>query len=303
MRSGRFDGVSARGDVGGQLIADRYVDPVNTDLVPSYEDFFEGLRRKGSQIVDGVRYGVPQGRFPNLLMWSTTEVRTDPEEEPSSDLIFDPELASRYERRVSILDSPMSIADAALYLREHEPELGIENVYELDQEQFDAAVELLREQRPFIGDYWRDPSENTRAFARGTSVAGTAWLVSATSLQRSGVRVRALVPKEETTGFSDTWMLSSNASHPNCMYRWMDWISGPRANAAVAVRTHQAPANERACNLVPIHCDVYRAADENLFDAVHYWTTPLRDCGDGRGDVCKTYDEWARAFAEVRAER
>ena len=53
-------------------------------------------------------------------------------------------------------DNPIYIADAALYLREHEPELGIEDPYELDQEQFDAAIELLQDQGEHVGEYWSD---------------------------------------------------------------------------------------------------------------------------------------------------
>ena len=36
----------------------------------------------------------------------------------------------------------------------HEPDLGIEDPYELNDEQFDAAIDLLKEQRANIGEYW-----------------------------------------------------------------------------------------------------------------------------------------------------
>jgi putative spermidine/putrescine transport system substrate-binding protein len=299
MRSGRYDGVSARGDVGGALIADGLVDPVNTDLLPNYADVFPALKDHAANTVDGVTYGVSIGRTANLLIWKPAQVKRDPDELVSWDLIFDPELASRYQGGVAAPDDPMYIADAALYLREREPELEIENVFELDQNQFDAAIELLREQRRFIGRYWSDAAESARAFAGDAIVAGTGSLAAANRLRSEGVKVDAVVPKEGTTGLSDTWMLSSDARRPNCMYLWMDHVLGPEANAAIAVRTGQAPANERACNLIGAHCDNFRAADEDLFEDVEYWTTPLRDCGDDRGEVCMTYDEWARAYAEL----
>jgi putative spermidine/putrescine transport system substrate-binding protein len=299
MRSGRYDGVSARGDVGGALIGDGLVDPVNTDLLPNYADVFPALKDQAANTVDGVTYGVPIGRTANLLIWKPAQVKRDPDIAVSSDLIFDPELASRYPGGVTAPDDPMYIADAALYLRKHEPELGIENVFELDQEQFDAAIALLREQRRFIGRYWSNPAGSAKALANGTIVAGSGPLATANRLGSEGVKVDAVVPKEGATGLSDTWMLSSNARHPNCMYLWMNDVLGPEANAGIAVRTGQAPANERACNLIGAHCDIYRAADEDLFEDVEYWTTPLRDCGDDRGAACKSYGEWARAYAEV----
>jgi putative spermidine/putrescine transport system substrate-binding protein len=299
MRSGRYDGVSARGDVAGALIADGLVDPVNTDLLPNYADVFPALKDQPANTVDGVSYGVPVGRTANLLIWKPAYVKREPDTAVSSDLIFDLELASRYRGGVTVPGDPMYIADAALYLRKHEPELGIENVFELDREQFDAAIELLREQRRFIGRYWSDPLENAQAFASSATVAGTGSLATANRLRSEGVKVDAVVPKEGATGLLDTWMLSSDARHPNCMYLWMNHVLRPEANAAIAVQTGQAPANERACNLIGAHCDVYRAADEDLFEDVMYWATPIRDCGDDRGDVCKTYGEWARAYAEV----
>ena len=64
MRSGGYDGVSARGDAGGALIADGLVDPVNTDLVPNYADVFPALQDQPSNTVDGVSYGVPTAAPP-----------------------------------------------------------------------------------------------------------------------------------------------------------------------------------------------------------------------------------------------
>ena len=44
--------------------------------------------------------------------------------------------------------------------------------------------------------------------------------------------VETTLPKEGSTGWSDTWMISSKAKNPNCMYLWMDHIISPKANAA-----------------------------------------------------------------------
>ena len=41
------------------------------------------------------------------------------------------------------------------------------------------------------------------------------------------VPVTAIIPKEGTTGWSDTWMIYSKAAHPNCMYLWMNYIISP----------------------------------------------------------------------------
>ncbi len=53
-------------------------------------------------------------------------------------------------------DSPIYIADAALYLMKTQPDLGIKNPYALDQKQLDAAVSLLKDQRQNLSEYWSD---------------------------------------------------------------------------------------------------------------------------------------------------
>ena len=41
-----------------------------------------------------------------------------------------------------------------MYLKAHQPDLGIDNPYELNEEQFNAAVDLLKQQQPNVGEYW-----------------------------------------------------------------------------------------------------------------------------------------------------
>ena len=70
-------------------------------------------------------------------------------------------------------DSPIYIADAALYLSKTKPDLGIKDPYSLTTEQLDAAVDLLKKQRENIGEYWADYTKEVQAFESGTSVIGT----------------------------------------------------------------------------------------------------------------------------------
>ena len=299
MRTGKYDGVSASGDATLRLIAGGDVDPVNTDLVPNYKDVFPALKDKPHNTVDGVNYGIPHGRGANLLMWNTEEVKPAPD---SWSAVFDE--ASKYKGRVTAYDNPIYIADAALYLKATKPELGIDNVYELDEKQFTAAVDLLKDQRENIGEYWSDYTKEQAAFAGGDSVVGTTWQVIANLLtgDKKPTPVEVTLPKEGATGWSDTWMISSEAEHPNCMYEWMNHIVSPKANAQVAEWFGEAPANEKSCALTEVkdHCQTFHADDEKYFDRVAYWTTPRKDCGDDRGAVCKDYSEWMQAWTEIK---
>jgi putative spermidine/putrescine transport system substrate-binding protein len=271
--------------------------PVNTDLIPNYEDVYDALKEQDFNSVDGQMYGVPHGRGSNLLMYDPDEVKPAP---TSWDVVFDN--AEQYSGQVTAYDNPIYIADAALYLREHNPDLGITDPYELDQEQFDAAIELLQQQNEHIGEYWSDYTKEIQAFANGDSSVGTTWQVIVNLLNADGSKEEVVLPEEGATGWSDTWMISSEAANPNCAYMWLDHIISPEANAAVAEWFGEAPSNEKSCDLTsdPKHCEIYHADDEEFFDQIEFWKTPVSDCGDDRGEVCKTYDEWVAGWNEVK---
>ena len=301
MRTGKYDGVSASGDATLRLVAGGDVDPVNTDLIPNYKDVFPALKDQPHNTVDGVPYGVPHGRGANLLMYNKDVVKEAPD---SWDVVWGGAESEPYAGKVTAYDNPIYIADAALFLRETNPDLGIENVYELDDKQFDAAVDLLRQQREVIGEYWSDYTKEISAFTSGDSVVGTTWQVITNLVQadKKAPPVEAILPREGSTGWSDTWMISSEAEHPNCMYMWMNHIVSPEANAAVAEWYGEAPANQKSCEMTDNedHCEIYHADDEEYFDQVEYWTTPTKDCGDDRGDACKDYSEWVKAWTEIK---
>ena len=306
MRTGQYDGVSASGDATLRLIDGGDVAPVNTDLVPNYADIFPGLKDQPFNSVDGQMYGIPHGRGANLLMWNTDEVKPAPN---SWSAVFDPNQASKQKGHVTAYDSPIYIADAALYLMAHQPDLGITNPYELDEDQFNAAIDLLKQQREFIGEYWSDYAKQIQSFANGDSTVGTTWPYQFLALQAEGDPVQSTVPEEGSTGWSDTWMISSEAQHPNCMYMWMNHITEPQVQADVAEWFGEAQANSKACEPQylmngpypePNHCETYDASGEKYLDDLYYWTTPVSDCGDDRGDVCKTYDDWVQGWTEVK---
>ena len=297
MRTGKYDAVSASGDASLRLIAGGDVAPVNLDLVPNYADVFDGLKEQPHNTVDGQSYGVPHGRGANLLMWRTDKVKPAPD---SWSVVWDENSPNK--GKVTAYDAPIYIADAAVYLKATQPELGIEDPYELDDEQFQAAVDLLKKQRTIIGEYWADFSKQAAAFTSGDSVVGTTWQVTANLLESEKVPVKTTLPKEGSTGWSDTWMISSEAKNPNCAYMWMNHIISPEANAAATEYYGEAPSNEKACDETenPDHCEIFHAGDEEYFSQIYYWKTPTKDCGDDRGQVCKDFSEWTQAWTEIK---
>ncbi|MBX7431543.1 ABC transporter substrate-binding protein [Mycobacterium sp. Y57] len=298
MRTGQYDGVSASGDATLRLIYAGDVAPVNTDLVPNYATVVPFLKDKPWNSVNGQMYGVPHGWGANILMYNADVVTEAPD---SWGAVFPG--APDVKGKVTAYDSPIYIADAALYLSKTKPELGINDPYSLTAEQLDAAAELLKQQKENIGEYWSDYTKQVQAFESGTSVIGTSWQVIANTIEADGkVNIATVLPNEGSTGWSDTWMLAADAAHPNCMYKWMDYIISPEANAQVAEYFGEAPAQTKSCDLTAdkAHCETYHATDEEYAAQIHYWTTPQTKCVDGSGDNCTSYDEWVSKWQEIK---
>ncbi|MFT4042614.1 MAG: ABC transporter substrate-binding protein [Gordonia sp. (in: high G+C Gram-positive bacteria)] len=298
MRSGQYDGLSASGDATLRLIYGGDVAPVNTDLVPNYATVSSFLKQKPWNSVDGKMYGIPHGWGANVLMYNPAVVKGL---QDSWGVVFDP--TSPYKGKVTAYDSPIYIADAALYLSKSKPELGIKDPYSLTEEQLSAAVDLLKQQKAAIGEYWSDYTKAVQAFESGTSVVGTSWQMIANLIGADKkVTVDTVVPKEGATGWSDTWMISAKAAHPNCMYKWMNYIVSPKINAQVAEWFGEAPAQTKACAQTSDKgfCGTYHALDEAYAEKIHYWTTPQRKCVDGSGEDCTAYSEWTEKWQQVK---
>ena len=296
FKTGDYDAIAASGDATLRLIAGNYVQPLNTSLIPSYAKVYSFLKNRAWNTVDGKTYGVPHGYGANLLMYNTDVVKPAP---TSWDVVFDK--SSAYKGKVTAYDSPIYIADAALYLMKHNTSLGITNPYALDATQLAAAVTLLKAQRANVGEYWSDYLKSIQSFTTGNSVVGTTWQVIKNSMPATA-KVNAILPSEGATGWSDSWMISSTAKHVNCAYAWLNYIDSPKANAQATEYFGEAPVTSDACQYASANfCSSYHAGDEAYAAQIWYWTTPISKCLDGRTDVkCTDYAAWTKAWQEIK---
>lgn len=298
MRTGDYDLVSASGDASLRLIAAGDVQPLNLDLIPNFgDDIVEGMKGQIYDTLNGKSYGIPIGRGANILQYNSDVVT----EEPTSwDIAW--EADSPYAGKIIAYDAPIYIADAAVYLMAHQPELGIKNPYALDEEQLAAAIDLLKQQNEIVSEYWADPAAQITSFVGGNTVAGTSWEVLRKLTEDE--KFKSTLPEEGSTGWSDAWMLSAESDSPNCAYAWMDYASSPEVNGAIAMNFGMAPANAAFCETsdeAKAHCDYYNATDEEYFEKVWFWTTPIEQCVDGRTDVkCTNFQQWTDAWLTVK---
>jgi putative spermidine/putrescine transport system substrate-binding protein len=299
MNQGGFDLVTASGDASLRLIAGGTVQPVNTDLIPSFQNVDERLQNAPWYTVDGVHYGVPYQWGANVLMYNT---ETFPEAPTSWEVVFQPmDLPDGQPNkgRVQAYDGPIYVADAALYLKATNPDLGIGDPYFLTQEQYDAVIELLRGQRELVGRYWHDVTVQIEDFTNEGFVASSSWPFQVNLLKANGEPIASVVPQEGATGWADTTMLHTEAAHPNCAYLWMEHSLDPKVQGDVAAWFGSVPSVPAGCEASELLGAEGCAINgfEN-FDQISFWKTPTTKCEDG-SDNCIPYSKWVEDYIAI----
>ena len=295
---GQWDMVSASGDADLRLIYGGYVKPMNTDLIPDWKNFQAYFQSPPYNTISGVHYGISLQWGPNTLLYSTKKFPTAP---TSWGVIYD----KANQGLVTVPDNPIQIADAALYLSKTQPNLGITDPYELTQKQFDATVALLKQQQPLIKHYWALATDEISLFQNGDVVVGAAWPYQTIQLKLAGAPVDDTIPQEGATGWADTWMMATKAPHPNCAYKWVQWVSTAHVQAQQALSFGETPVNSKACAemdaLQSGSCHQYHADEtgSSYFNTIKFWKTPLTTCDDG-SEKCIPYDQWVSAWTSIK---
>jgi len=298
MNQGGFDLVTASGDASLRLIAGKKVQPVNIDLIPNYKNIDDRLRDAPWHTVDGVHYGTPYQWGPNVLAYNTNIFKEPPK---SWSVVFEeqnlPDGKSN-KGRVQAYDGPIYVADAALYLMKAKPELGIKNPYELNKDQYAAAIDLLKSQRALVGRYWHDAMVQIDDFKNEGVVASSSWGFQVNLLQADKQNVASTVPEEGATGWADTTMLHAEAAHPNCAYMWMNHSLNPKLQGDLAAWFGSVPAVPAACKgnalLTDTGCDTNGFAN---FDKIWFWRTPIGKC-ENEG-TCVPYSQWTKDYLAI----
>jgi len=303
MNEGGFDLVTASGDASLRLVAGKRVQEINTALVPSWSTVDERLQNAPWHTVDGKHYGVPYQWGPNVLMYNTNVFKDAP---PTSwSVVFTettlPDGQSN-KGRIQAYDGPIYVADAALYLMKHQPELGIADPYALSEEQYQAALNLLRGQRLLVNRYWHDAFIQMDDFKNEGVAASSSWPFQVNLLVAEGQPIASTIPEEGATGWADSTMMHVDAAHPNCAYMWLEHSLSPKVQGDLAAWFGSVPAVPAACKgnalLGDTGCDTNGFGN---FEKIHFWRTPVANCGEGR--ECVPYYRWVSDYIAVLGGR
>lgn len=299
MNEGGFDLVTASGDASLRLIYGETVQEIDLSRIPSYSTIDERLQNAPWHTVDGKHYGVPYQWGANVLMYNTETFGDTPPD--SWNVVFEEMTLPDGESnagRVQAFDGPIHIADAALYLKTHNPDLGIDDPYILTRDQFNAALDLLRQQRELVARYWHNAFVQMDDFTNEGIVASGSWPFQVNLLQLAEQPIASVIPVEGATGWADTTMLHAEAEHPNCAYMWLEHSISPKVQGDLAAWFGSVPAVPAACEGNALLGDAgCQTNGIDSFDQIAFWKTP--DCRGSEADACVPYYEWVTNYIAV----
>jgi putative spermidine/putrescine transport system substrate-binding protein len=303
MNEGGFDLVTASGDASLRLISGKRVQPINLDLIPSWKTVDERLQNAPWHTVGGVHYGVPYQWGANVLAFNTNVFKEAPK---SWSVVFEEQTlpdGKSNKGRIQAFDGPIYIADAALYLMAKKPELGIKDPYELTEEQYKAALDLLRQQKPLVGRYWHDAFMQIDDFKNEGVVASSSWPFQVNLLKADKQPIASTIPEEGATGWADTTMMHADAAHPNCAYMWLEHSINPKLQGDLAAWFGSVPAVLSACKgnalLGDAGCETNGLGN---FEKIHFWRTPVAKC-ETQSAGCVPYYRWVTDMIAVLGGR
>ena len=299
MNKGGYDLVTASGDASLRLIVGKKVQPINTALVPNWKNIDPRLQNGGWYVVDKQVYGTPYQWGPNVLLYNTNTFKEAP---TTWGVVFEPQDlpdGKPNKGRVQAYDGPIYLADAALYLKSAKPELGIQDPYELNEAQYKAVLDLLRQQQPLIHRYWHDATVQMSDVKNEGVVASSSWGYMVNGLKAENQPVASTIPKEGATGWADTTMMEADAAHPNCAYMWIEHSLKPKVQGDLAAWFGSVPVVPAACKGNALLTDEgCKTNGFDNFDKIAFWKTP-----QAQGGKFVPYSRWTQDYIAIMGGR
>ena len=300
-----YDGVLGSPEVLGQLAAAKALQPLNVQRIAGYAALSPRLRGAASELFGGQVYGMPYSWDSYVTGYDAGKVRPAPQ---GWSALFAPASAAQYAGKITLPDSPVTLALAALYLKSARPSLGISDPFELTKPQLAAAVQAVSAVRPSVGTFWNQDSVVVGQLGDGQDLLGAVLSHQIVEMSRAGLPTAGVPSPTEAArpgtavGEVLSWMVTSKAPETDCMYRWLSWSASASVQERVSAWTANAPANPAACrgpaaaNCTEFHESSLATARNIVFDHL-----PVSDCGTGQTG-CTGYAQWQTDWRHLTGE-
>jgi putative spermidine/putrescine transport system substrate-binding protein len=300
-----YDGVLGDPEVLGQLIKAKALQPLNLQRITGYSAISPRLRTAPSELSGAKVYGMPYSWDSYVTGYNAGKVKPAPLGWAS---LFAPDSASRYSGKITMPDSPVTLALAALYLKSARPSLGISDPFELTKPQLAAAEQAVSAVRHHVDTFWTQDSSVIGQLGDGQDVLGAVLSHQVVQMSRAGLPTAGVPAPTTSAGSGSTvadvlsWMMTSQAPNSPCMYQWLSWSASPYVQERVSVWTNAAPANPAACHgAAAANCSEFHEASLPTARNLVFDHLPAGDCGNGLTS-CTDYPKWQAAWQHITGE-
>ncbi len=216
--------------------------PVDTSRLGNWPDLFDGLKLQKPAHEDGLQWAVPFAWGGSAIVYRT-DLAPEYADNPTWDILWDP----KYEGRLAMRDdSTDSVVAAAIVA-------GVEDPFNMSDDDIARVRELLTEQRPLLRYYWSDPTSLEQSMAAGEVVASYGWTSTMSILRDQGVPVDFMVPREGMIVWIDFLSLCDGGTGPEGRkYDIIDAMISPESGAFLLGEWAVASPNRKAYELVDL---------------------------------------------------
>jgi spermidine/putrescine transport system substrate-binding protein len=216
-----FDVISVASNLTQQLFKEGLLQPIDTSRIPNWKNLDPAFGAAGyvQTGTEGEVIGVPTVWGPEGIIY-----RTDLVSEPvdSWSILWD----EQYSGALSAIDYGYEmILIAALYLG-YQEELKADPIVFSD-EQFDAIKQALIEQKGLLNRYWSDASDAEAGLASGETVATIGRILFQVDLEKEGIPVQLVSPKEGTQGWSTSTCIAAKSQNVDAAYDFLNYVISP----------------------------------------------------------------------------
>ncbi len=237
--AGNYDVISPSSDVATSIASTGLAIPLDLSRIPSYEQLSPQLTSLPLVRVKGRVYGVPFMWGPDRLIYDTTAFPKSPE---SWAVLWDP----KYRGKISVWDDLSTVYMAAQILGYDKPDPS--RLYNLSDEQLEAAKKKLLELKPNVRKMWSTGGELTNLFQNHEIVAAMGWPLMTNQLRKINFPVGETIPKENTTGWIDHLMITTGSENKDLAYRFLEYLLQAQTQKKVTDVTGYTPANPQAAH-------------------------------------------------------
>ena len=235
--AGNYDVISPSSDVATSIAKAGMAEPLDLSKIPTYGELSPKLTGLPLVKVNGKVYGVPFTWGPNPIIYDTSAFAQPPD---SWSVFWDP----KYRGKVSVWDELSTVYMAAQVLGYDKPDP--DQIYNLSDQQLEAVKKKLLELKPNIRKMWSTGGELTNLFQSHEIVIAMGWPLNTAELRKQNFPIGETIPKENTTGWIDHLMITSNSENKDLAYQFLEYMIQAKTQKMVTDKTHYVPANPNA---------------------------------------------------------